>query len=101
MVMVVDNTSFRYLKTLENVHDYCKELVNLVNVLFLPLNISVVLAGVVVWSEKEEFEITTDSHITIREFARYRRDTLLQQYPNDNAVLLTRKKFGGVLGKCW
>lgn len=92
---------FKYLNsTLQNVHDYCKTLANLVNALFAPLNVFVALAGVVVWSEQDEFVITADSKETLRALGRYRRDKLLLQHPNcDNAQLLTRRKFGKALGK--
>lgn len=93
LVLVVDNSNFKYLKTLNKVHDYCKTLANLVNALYVPLNVFVALTGVVVWTEKDEFEITNEAEAALQQFASYRREQLLKNHPNDNAQLLTRKKF--------
>lgn len=68
----------------------------------MPLNIFIVLAGVVVWTEKDEIEITGDSGAVLRQFNNYRREHLLIDHPNDNAQLLVRKYFNdGVVGNCY
>lgn len=100
LVLVVDNTNFKFHKTVKNVHNYCKTLVNLVNALYVPLNVFVALTGVEVWSEKDEFEITTEAEVTLLAFAAYRREKLLPKQNNDNAQLLTKKQFAEqVVGK--
>lgn len=59
--------------------------------MYNPLNISVVLVGVVVWSEKNEIQISNYSLETLRSFKIYRNKVLINDHPNDNAVLLTRR----------
>lgn len=91
---------FLHLKTIENVQHYCLELVNLINAMYAPLNVFVVLTGVVVWSIVDEFEVMTDGSLTLDAFAKYRRETLVAKYPNDIAQLLTRTTFkNNVVGK--
>lgn len=68
----------------------------------MPLNIFVALVGVVVWNEKDEIEISFEGETTLRAFADYRRTQLVREHPNDNAHLLTRKKFkDDVVGKAY
>ena len=66
----------------------------------MPLNIFVVLVGIVVWNENNEIELYNDGDKTLTSFLQYRRKILLKDHPNDNAQLLTKAHFdGGVVGK--
>lgn len=68
----------------------------------MPLNIFVALTGVEVWNESDKIEIASEGELTLRSFAEYRRRELLPHFPNDNAHLLTRKKFkDDVVGKAY
>lgn len=68
--------------------------------LYAPLNIFVALVGVVVWTEKNEIELSSDGDKTLKNFLTYRRKVLIRDHPNDNAQLLTEIQFeGGVVGK--
>lgn len=68
--------------------------------MYNPLNISIVLVGVVVWSEKDEIQFSDDAHETLKSFIIYRYEVLTNDYPRDNAVLLTRRSFlEGNVGK--
>lgn len=67
--------------------------------LYVPLNIFVALVGVVVWTEKNEIDLSTDGDKTLKNFLNYRRKVLVKDHPNDNAQLLTKEQFeGGVVG---
>lgn len=67
--------------------------------LYVPLNIFVVLVGVVVWNESNEVELSSDGDKTLKNFLNYRRKVLFKDHPNDNAQLLTKEQFeGGVVG---
>lgn len=58
------------------------------------------LVGVVVWTEKNEIELSSDGDKTLKNFLTYRRKVLIRDHPNDNAQLLTEIQFeGGVVGK--
>ncbi|XP_031634876.1 disintegrin and metalloproteinase domain-containing protein 19 [Contarinia nasturtii] len=101
LVIVVDNDVFKKMdENLDKVHNYCKDIANIINSLYVPLNIFIALVGVVVWTEKNEIELSNDGDKTLKNFLNYRRKTLIKDHPNDNAQLLTQVQFdGGVVGK--
>ncbi|KPM10617.1 disintegrin and metalloproteinase domain-containing protein 12-like protein [Sarcoptes scabiei] len=75
-------------------------LVNAYDVLFNPLNISIVLVGVVVWNDGNKIELHHPSSVTLANFTQYRRDVLWKLIPNDNAHLLTTNQVEeSVIGK--
>lgn len=58
------------------------------------------MVGVVVWTERDEIELSEDGDKTLKNFLNYRRSVLIKDHPNDNAQLLTKQSFeGGVVGK--
>lgn len=66
----------------------------------MPLNIYIALTGVVVWTEANDVELSSDGDKTLKNFLHYRRKVLAKEHPNDNAQLLTKETFdGGVVGK--
>lgn len=68
--------------------------------LYVPLNIFIALVGVVIWTENNEAELSSDGDKTLKNFLVYRKTTLVKDHPNDNAQLLTKEQFeGGVVGK--
>lgn len=90
----------KYGKNSDFIVERSKKIVNIVNSLYSPLNILIALVGVVVWTEKNEIDITSDSSATLNSFLKYRRDVLLKMYPNDNAQLITGTSFeSGIVGK--
>ncbi|XP_035723048.1 uncharacterized protein LOC118442022 [Vespa mandarinia] len=101
LVLVIDKKGYIALdENLDKVHHHCKNIANIVNALFMPLNIFVALVGVQVWSEADEIALSPNGDNTLSNFLRYRREKLVHDMPNDNAQLLTRIQFeGGVVGK--
>ncbi|XP_014254247.1 disintegrin and metalloproteinase domain-containing protein 28 [Cimex lectularius] len=101
LVLVVDNKLYEAMnKNLDTVHAHTKDLGNIINSLYMPLNIFIALVGVVVWTELDEIELSTKGDTTLTNFLHYRRGRLVKDHPNDNAQLLTRVQFeGGVVGK--
>lgn len=66
----------------------------------MPLNIFVTLEGIVVWNERDQIHLSSDSGKTLESFLEYRQKNLLLDHPNDNAHLLTNQKFErSVVGK--
>lgn len=98
---MVDNKVYQAMdNSLRRVHNHCKTITNIINAVYTPLNIFIALIGVVVWSEQNEVELSSDGDKTLKNFLHYRRKTLVKMFPNDNAQLLTREQFdGGVVGK--
>uniref|UniRef100_A0A182QR87 Disintegrin and metalloproteinase domain-containing protein 12 n=1 Tax=Anopheles farauti TaxID=69004 RepID=A0A182QR87_9DIPT len=101
LVIVVDNKMFKSMReNFKTVQQYCKDITNIINALYEPLNIFVGLVGVVVWNEGDEIELSKDGEVTLKNFLHYRKKTLLKDHPNDNAQLFTKEHFdGGVVGK--
>ncbi|XP_011065358.1 PREDICTED: uncharacterized protein LOC105152646 [Acromyrmex echinatior] len=101
LVLVIDKKEYTALdENLDKVYQHCKDIANIINALYMPLNIFIALIGVQVWSESDEIALSPNGDTTLSNFLRYRREKLLQDIPNDNAQLLTRITFeGGVVGK--
>ncbi|XP_035208976.1 disintegrin and metalloproteinase domain-containing protein 12-like isoform X3 [Stegodyphus dumicola] len=82
------------------VFERSKEIANIVNGLYSPLNVYIALVGVIVWSDHDEIKLSPDGDATLTNFLHYRRERLAQEHPNDNAQLITAMTFdGGVVGK--
>ncbi|XP_021693626.1 disintegrin and metalloproteinase domain-containing protein 12 [Aedes aegypti] len=100
LVLVIDNMLHRNIRNDQQIHRYCLDLVNVMNAIYRPLNIYIALVGVVIWSDKDQIEISLDSKKTLEAFLSYRRNTLLKMIPHDNAHLLTGVHFtDSVVGK--
>ena len=101
LVLVVDNLEFKeHDSDLEKVYRICKDVANVMNALYSPLNIYIALVGVVVWTEFDEIQLSTDGDTTLKNFLHYRKERLVKDHPNDNAQLLTGIHFeAGVVGK--
>ncbi|XP_024936313.1 uncharacterized protein LOC107263145 isoform X2 [Cephus cinctus] len=101
LVMVIDKKEYTdHHGNLQKIYQHCKDIVNIVNALYMPLNIFVALVGVEVWSDTDEVTVSSNGDNTLTNFLRYRRERLVKEMPNDNAQLLTGTHFeGGVVGK--
>uniref|UniRef100_A0A336MLR0 CSON003023 protein n=1 Tax=Culicoides sonorensis TaxID=179676 RepID=A0A336MLR0_CULSO len=101
LLMVVDNKVYTSMdKNIKRVHQHCKDIVNIINGLYVPLNIFVALIGVVIWTESNEVELSSNGDTTLKNFLHYRKKILVKEHPNDNAQLLTKETFeSGVVGK--
>lgn len=51
------------------------------------------LTDVVIWTEKNEIELSKDPNKSLNNFIKYRNDVLLKTHPNDNAQLITKTNF--------
>ena len=101
LLLVVDNKEYKdHGEDLEKVYKICKDVANVMNALYSPLNIYIALVGVVVWTEYDEIKMSTNGDKMLTNFLHYRRERLVKDHPNDNAQLLTGVLFeGGVVGK--
>ncbi|XP_022902452.2 disintegrin and metalloproteinase domain-containing protein 12 isoform X1 [Onthophagus taurus] len=101
LILVVDNTLYKDLgENSGKVEKYCKDITNIINSLYAPLNIFIALVGVVTWNDGDEIDIASDGDVTLAHFLHYRREILMKSHPNDNAQLITKKTFNnGVVGK--
>ncbi|XP_048506843.1 uncharacterized protein LOC105688427 isoform X2 [Athalia rosae] len=101
LVMVIDKKGYTELgENLDRVHHHCKDIANIINALYMPLNIFIALVGVEVWSYSDQISLLSDGEKTLSNFLAYRRERLVEDVPNDNAQLLTKVEFdNGVVGK--
>ncbi len=101
LLLVVDNREFiEHGRDLPKVLRFCKDVANVMNALYSPLDIYIALVGVVVWTEHDEITLSPSGDTTLTNFLHYRRERLVKDHPNDNAQLLTGVTFdGGVVGK--
>ena len=56
-----------------NVDISLKDMANVMNALYMPLNIYVALTGVVVWTHYDEIEMVTDGDRMLTNFLHYRK----------------------------
>ena len=98
---MVDHQEYlEHNQDLDLVYRICKDVANVMNALYSPLNIYIALVGVVVWTEYDEIKLSSDGDTTLKNFLNYRKERLVKDHPNDNAQLLTGVQFeGGVVGK--
>uniref|UniRef100_T1JKJ7 Peptidase M12B domain-containing protein n=1 Tax=Strigamia maritima TaxID=126957 RepID=T1JKJ7_STRMM len=101
LVLVNDYKEFKEMKENKDaVIARNKDIANLVNALYSPLNIFIALVGIEVWSEFDQITLAKDGDTTLTNFLHYRRERLVSEIPNDNAQLITGITFeGGVVGK--
>nr|WDU65915.1 putative metalloprotease Tcis_Metallo_1 [Tityus cisandinus] len=101
LILVNDFKEYKELKEdVNSVFERSKEIANILNGLYTPLNIFIALVGVITWTEKDPISMSPDGDATLTNFLHYRRERLAREHPNDNAQLITAMTFdGGVVGK--
>lgn len=100
LVLVADHSY--YLAFQSKTAARCRAIVNIVNAVFRPLGLVVVLTHLEVWDTKDKIEVSEDSNKTIDNMRPYRQKLLasLPDVPNDNTQLLTTIDFeGSTIGK--
>lgn len=72
LVIVIDNKMFKSMKeNFKVIQQYCKDITNIINALYEPLNIFIGLVGVVIWNEANEIELSSDGEITLKNFLHF------------------------------
>ncbi|XP_063993124.1 zinc metalloproteinase-disintegrin-like MTP8 isoform X2 [Diachasmimorpha longicaudata] len=90
LVFVADTSLYERLeRNVQRVHRRVKDIVNIINALYTPLNIFVALVGIEVWTMWNKIDVSPSSASTLKNFMKYRKQDLLKRMPNDNSQLLT------------
>ncbi|KAJ8260585.1 hypothetical protein COCON_G00163080 [Conger conger] len=90
LFLVVDNRVFQQLNgDLKAVRRRVFQMVNFANTVYQPLNTSIVLAGLEVWSDGDKIEVSVSPSRTLGLFTAWRNAELLRTSPHDNAQLIT------------
>uniref|UniRef100_A0A8I3N489 ADAM metallopeptidase domain 20 n=2 Tax=Canis lupus familiaris TaxID=9615 RepID=A0A8I3N489_CANLF len=98
LVVVVDH--FRYLYCKSNVSLVQREVfdtVNIIGILYSPLEVEIVLNGIEIWSERNLISTDTIEQI-LGDFSAWKFSNLDDRLPHDTAHLFIKKNFGIKLG---
>ncbi|XP_058049974.1 zinc metalloproteinase-disintegrin-like 2d [Ahaetulla prasina] len=94
--VVVDNVMYRkYSGNISAIRTRIFETVNIVNLIYRPLDIYVALIDLEIWSNKDKIKVQSASEVTLELFGEWREKDLLPRKKNDNAQLLTGIDFDG------
>nr|QIV64933.1 MDC-3b [Crotalus atrox] len=74
---------------LDKIRTKIYEIVNILNEIYIPLNIRVALVGLEIWSNGDLSNVTSAPNDTLKAFGDWRRRVLLRRKRHDNAQLLT------------
>ncbi|KAI5107940.1 disintegrin and metalloproteinase domain-containing protein 8 precursor [Silurus meridionalis] len=95
MVIVVDHKEFTNYGSLRKIETRMLEVANHVNKLYRPLNIHVMLVGLEVWNNRDQFDVSRVSDQTLDRFLNWRQTELLPRKKHDNAQFVTGVNFEG------
>ncbi|XP_072883747.1 disintegrin and metalloproteinase domain-containing protein 9-like isoform X2 [Hemitrygon akajei] len=100
LVLVVDNDKFNLHNRNETlIQNQMVELVHLVDGMFDPLNVDVILTGLVIWKDENQIEITSKAGEVLGNFVQWRQRVLLPAKQHDSGhLILGKAQFGRTLG---
>nr|QBF53417.1 metalloproteinase of class P-III MPIII-4 [Vipera ammodytes ammodytes] len=94
LVIVVDHRMVtKYNGDLTAIRTRIYQIVNILNEMYLPLNIRVPLVGVEFWSYRDLINVMSAANVTLDSFGKWRKRDLLIRKRHDNAQLLTAIDF--------
>ncbi|CAI9620575.1 unnamed protein product [Staurois parvus] len=97
MVIVADLSMHqKYGKNTTSLKNKVHEMVNVMNMDFNSLNISVVLVGFEIWDNKDQFEVSASPWQTLKQFSLWRMENLVPRKEHDNAQFITNIDFEGI-----
>uniref|UniRef100_G1TZR0 ADAM metallopeptidase domain 20 n=1 Tax=Oryctolagus cuniculus TaxID=9986 RepID=G1TZR0_RABIT len=98
LALVVDNARHVYLgSNISNTQNEVIELVNVMNIIYAPLDMVVVLPGIEIWNEQNPIEYAKMPAYLSR-FCKWKTDIFNNRIPHDVIHLLVRHGFGSYLG---
>ncbi|XP_037018383.2 disintegrin and metalloproteinase domain-containing protein 15 isoform X1 [Artibeus jamaicensis] len=95
LVIVADHSEVQRYPDHQQLLNRTLEVALLLDTFFQPLNIRVVLVGLEAWTRHDLIEISQDPGVTLHNFLRWRRASLLPRLPHDSAQLVTATSFSG------
>ncbi|XP_048584482.1 zinc metalloproteinase-disintegrin-like BjussuMP-1 isoform X2 [Nematostella vectensis] len=103
LVIVNDFSQYDFFKRdIKSTQSRARQIANLVDSLYRPLNIRVALVHLVTWNGGDAISVVENSETTLDNFMKWRNEDLTKKMKinNDNAHLLTQSKFeGATVGK--
>nr|WVG99568.1 snake venom metalloproteinase [Pseudonaja textilis]WVG99569.1 snake venom metalloproteinase [Pseudonaja textilis] len=96
LYVVVDNKMYKnYDSNRHAIKRKVYETINLLNMMYRPLNFLIALIGLEIWSNRDKINIEPEVAVTLKSFGKWRETVLLPRKRNDNAQLLTQIEFSG------
>ena len=90
LFIINDNSQFEvHGKNLSRTNLRAKQIANLVDAIFKPLNVRVALVGMETWTVADKVKTDADAGTYLSNVAKYRGKKLLRLHPNDVTQLLT------------
>ncbi|XP_036385903.1 disintegrin and metalloproteinase domain-containing protein 28-like [Megalops cyprinoides] len=97
LFLVADNSEYKRMKSdLSAVRSRMFEIVNFINKMYQPLNTSIVLIGLEVWTDRDRIRVVPAIGQTLSSFTDWRNEVLMKTNPHDNAQLITAVDFDGL-----
>ncbi|XP_062855439.1 disintegrin and metalloproteinase domain-containing protein 9 isoform X2 [Trichomycterus rosablanca] len=99
LLVVVDNERFNFSKHNQTaVREEMVQLANLVDSMYVALNIRVVLVGLEIWSLVNPISIEGSAGEVLNRFTQWREKELVPRRRHDSAQLVLKKGFGSTAG---
>ena len=100
LILIADNSMYKkYGNNETKVHDRLEAIASIANSLYASLNIRITLVWIDVWKTKDEILISeSGADKILSDFMNYRKTI---KHSNDNAHLITDKRFNQVVGKAY
>ena len=96
LYLVNDKSMFTWLGSKkQNNIKRMKQIANVMDSLYQPLNIRVILKGVEIWDDRDRIPIDTNMENTLNTFLQYRRVNIYPRFKHDNAIFITHLAFEG------
>ncbi|CAK6439470.1 unnamed protein product [Pipistrellus nathusii] len=95
LMVVADHSEVQRYPDFQYLLNRTLEVALLLDTFFRPLNVRVALVGLEAWTHKDLVEISHDPGVTLDNFLRWRRTSLLRRLPHDSAQLVTATSFSG------
>ncbi|KAL1772681.1 disintegrin and metalloproteinase domain-containing 15 [Sigmodon hispidus] len=95
LVVVADNSEVRKYPDSQQLLNRTLEAAFLLDTLFQPLNVRVVLVGLEAWTQHDLIEMSSNPASLLDNFLHWRRTDLLPRMPHDSAQLVTGISFSG------
>uniref|UniRef100_A0A8C8RU00 Disintegrin and metalloproteinase domain-containing protein 9-like n=1 Tax=Pelusios castaneus TaxID=367368 RepID=A0A8C8RU00_9SAUR len=102
LLVVVDKLRFDYSgRNITNVSMEVVEVISMVDELFYPLSLRVLLTGLEIWTESNPIVVTHDINEVLSNFNVWRRRHIYPRAPHDLGHLFVYMSFGANIGKAY
>ncbi|XP_038559192.1 disintegrin and metalloproteinase domain-containing protein 9 [Micropterus salmoides] len=99
LLLVVDHERYNYMNRNETaVREEMVHLANLVDSIYIQLNVRVVLVGLEIWSQQNLISTEGGAGEVLSRFTQWREKELVSRRRHDSAQLILKKSFGATAG---